>query len=238
MKILAIDTSTEACSAAISIDGECIERFEIARQRHTEFILPMVESLMEEAGFAHASTFDALAFGCGPGSFTGIRIGTGVVQGIALGAGLRVAPVSSLAAIAQGVYREHGYNNVLAGIDARMQEIYWGQYQLDQQGYMQLCLPEVVGKPDELPLPDKTDQKWVGAGSAWSAYEQALGSISQDLISSFDGNRLPHAQDIAQLALDVIAKDKLVTVENIEPVYLRNEVAWKKTASKKIEGKE
>ena len=104
MKILAIDTSTEACSTAIYIDGDSRERFEIARQRHTELILPMIESLLADSGLSSIVELDALAFARGPGSFTGIRIGTGVVQGIALGSGLPVAPVSTLAAMAQGVY--------------------------------------------------------------------------------------------------------------------------------------
>jgi tRNA threonylcarbamoyladenosine biosynthesis protein TsaB len=228
MKILAIDTSTEACSAAIVTDGEGIERFEIARQRHTELILPMVESLLAEAGMSSLSGFDVLAFGCGPGSFTGIRIGTGVIQGMALGADLPVAPVSSLAAIAQGVYREHRKKNILAAIDARMQEIYWGSYRLNAQGYMQACNEEVVGKPDELPMPQ--DDDWYGAGSAWAAYEQELAARTKGLVSGFDGSWLPHAIDIAHLACDVIDKGGLVTAENVQPVYLRNEVAWKKSS--------
>ena len=227
MKILAIDTSTEACSAAIMTDGESIERFEIARQRHTELILPMIESLLAEAGLSTITDFDALAFGCGPGSFTGIRIGTGVIQGMALGADLPVAPVSSLAAIAQGAYREQHKNNILAAIDARMQEIYWGIYRLDAQGYMQACEQEVVGKPDELPMP-QDGEDWFGAGSAWAAYELELSGRTKGRVSGFDGTCLPHARDIAHLACDVIDRGGLMTAENVQPVYLRNEVAWKK----------
>jgi tRNA threonylcarbamoyladenosine biosynthesis protein TsaB len=228
MKILAIDTSTEACSAAVYIDGDSRERFEIARQRHTELILPMIEALLAESGLNSVKDFDALAFGRGPGSFTGIRIGTGVVQGIALGTGLAVAPVSTLAAIAQGVYRVRQEKNILAAIDARMQEIYWGCYQLDEQGYMQATQAEAVGKPDELHLPEQDNTGWYGAGSAWAAYQQDLCRVSAGRLSSYDGGVLPHALDIAHLACDVISKGGLVTAEHIEPVYLRNEVAWKK----------
>jgi tRNA threonylcarbamoyladenosine biosynthesis protein TsaB len=228
MKILAIDTSTEACSVAVYIDGDSRERFEIARQRHTELILPMIESLLAESGLNSVKDFDALAFGRGPGSFTGIRIGTGVVQGIALGSGLAVAPVSTLAAIAQGVYRVRQEKNILVAIDARMQEIYWGCYQLDEQGYMQTSQAEVVGKPDELQMPEQDTTGWYGAGSAWTAYEQDLCRISAGRLSSYDGSVLPHAMDVAHLACDVINKDGLVSAEHIEPVYLRNEVAWKK----------
>ncbi len=229
MKILAIDTSTEACSVAITIDGDSRERFELARQRHTELILPMIESLLAESGLNSINDIDVLAFGRGPGSFTGIRIGTGVVQGIALGSGLSVAPVSTLAAIAQGVYRQRQETRVLAAIDARMAEIYWGCYQVNEQGYMQAVQAEVVGKPDALPLPEQDDKSWYGAGSAWAAYEHDLSCISSEYLSAYDGSVLPHATDIAHLALDSIAKGELVTAENIEPVYLRNEVAWKKT---------
>ena len=228
MKILAIDTSTEACSVAVYIDGDSRERFEIARQRHTELILPMIESLLAESGLNSVKDFDALAFGRGPGSFTGIRIGTGVVQGIALGSGLPVAPVSTLAAMAQGVYRLHQESNVLAAIDARMHEVYWGCYQLDDNGYMQAVQDEVVGKPGSLSLPEQHELNWFGAGSAWSAYTEDLRSIAGARLSAYDGSCLPHAIDVAHLAGDVINTGGLVTADNIEPVYLRNEVAWKK----------
>jgi len=225
-KILAIDTSTEACSVALAVGDEVIEQFEIARQRHTELVLPMVDAVLAEAGDTIQSV-DALAFGRGPGSFTGIRIGTGVVQGIALGADLPVAPVSSLAAIAQGIHRTLGHEKVIAAIDARMQEIYWGCYSLDDKGYMQAIQKEVVSKTDSLPVPEGQDA-WFGAGTAWSAYEDTLNRIMKDRLAGVDGSSLPHAQDIAVLAGDLINKDKLVNAENIQPVYLRNEVAWKK----------
>lgn len=224
--ILAIDTSTEACSVALLMGVEVIEQFEVARQRHTELVLPMVDVILEEAGISIASV-DVLAFGRGPGSFTGIRIGTGVVQGIALGAGLPVAPVSSLAAIAQGVYRTGGHKQVIAAIDARMQEIYWGCFQLDEKGYMQATQAEVVAKPEGLPLP--AGDNWFAAGTAWSAYEDELNSLINEKVKEYDGDYLPHAQDIATLARDVIEKGQLVSADCVEPVYLRNEVAWKKT---------
>lgn len=223
--ILAIDTSTEACSVALVMDSDVIERFEIARQRHTELVLPMIDSVLEEAGISIAS-IDVLAFGRGPGSFTGIRIGTGVVQGIALGAGLPVAPVSSLAAIAQGIYRTGGDKKVIAAIDARMQEIYWGCFQLDKKSYMQATQAEVVAKPEFLPLP--AGDNWFAAGTAWSAYENELNILTKEKVKEYDGGCLPHAQDIAILACDVIEKDQLISADCVEPVYLRNEIAWKK----------
>ncbi|NOY67824.1 MAG: tRNA (adenosine(37)-N6)-threonylcarbamoyltransferase complex dimerization subunit type 1 TsaB [Gammaproteobacteria bacterium] len=223
--ILAIDTSTEACSVALSVASEVIEQFEIARQRHTELVLPMVDKVLAEAELS-IEQIDVLAFGRGPGSFTGIRIGTGVVQGIALGAGLPVAAVSSLAAIAQGVYRTTEQKQVIAAIDARMQEIYWGCFQLDAQGYMQATQDEVVARPEQLPLPE--GDRWFAAGSAWDAYKEELTNITKEKMVAVDGAFLPHAQDVAMLARDLIDKDQLVSAEKVRPVYLRNEVAWKK----------
>ena len=224
-KILAIDTSTEACSVALAIEGEVIEQFEITKQRHTELVLPMVEAVLAEAELS-IEAVDVLAFGRGPGSFTGTRIGTGVVQGIALGADLPVAAVSSLAAIAQGIYRTTANERVIAAIDARMKEIYWGSFEIDSQGYMQATQDEVVAKPESLPLPEGNN--WYAAGTAWSAYEEALKNLTKGSVLGYDGEYLPHAQDIALLARDFKDKDLLVSAEEVRPVYLRNEVAWKK----------
>lgn len=229
MKILAIDTSTEACSAAIMLNDSIFERFEVAPQRHTGLILPMVEAVLQEAGLDHVTELDALALGRGPGSFTGIRIGTGVVQGIALASGLEVAPVSTLAALAQQAYRRTGHQQVLAAIDARMGEIYWGAYELSAEGYMHACQAEMVGKPENLIIPARSDQ-WYGVGSAWSAYQTELNKVCMNQILDYQGDYLPHAQDVAYLAQEIINKSECVTAENIQPVYLRNEVAWKKTS--------
>jgi len=225
MKILALDTSTEACSAALCVDGECIERFEVVKQSHTDRILPMIEEVLSEGEVA-INDIDYLAFGRGPGSFTGIRIGTGVVQGIALGADLLVAEVSTLAGIAQGVYREHGHTHVMAAIDARMEEIYWGCYQLNDLGYMELDGEEVVARSNDILLPQGSS--WYGAGSAWSAYGDELKQHAKGLCSDIDGACLPHAQDIAKLAISKIEQGEVVSAESVRPVYLRNQVAWKK----------
>ena len=122
MKLLAIDTSEDACSAALCVGDEILERFEIAPRRHTELILPMMDGLLKEAGLSLRG-LDALAFARGPGSFTGVRIATAIVQGVALGAGLAVVPVSSLQALAQGARRVHGAGQVLSALDARMREV-------------------------------------------------------------------------------------------------------------------
>ncbi|HDP89812.1 MAG TPA: tRNA (adenosine(37)-N6)-threonylcarbamoyltransferase complex dimerization subunit type 1 TsaB, partial [Thioalkalivibrio sp.] len=152
MKILAIDTATDACSAALFLDGEVTSRFELAPRRHTELILPMVGSLLEEAGLA-VTDLDAVAFGRGPGAFTGLRIAAGVAQGLALGADLPVIPVSTLATMAQQVMDEAGAEAVAAALDARMGEVYWGCYRRDAEGVAEPVGPETVCAPQAVPVP-------------------------------------------------------------------------------------
>jgi len=161
MKILALETATEACSAALNIDGEIRERFEIAPRGHSELILPMLESLLAEADIPLGQV-DALAFGRGPGAFTGVRIGVGVAQGVAFGAELPVLPVSTLAALAQAT----DAGQVLAALDARMDEVYWGRYRRDERGLMRLQGEECVAAPEATPLAQGED--WLGAGSEGS----------------------------------------------------------------------
>ncbi|NNJ83882.1 MAG: tRNA (adenosine(37)-N6)-threonylcarbamoyltransferase complex dimerization subunit type 1 TsaB, partial [Gammaproteobacteria bacterium] len=130
MKILAIDTATDACSVSLHMDGQYRDSHEIAPRKHAEILLPRIEALLSAAALSPRD-LDALAFGRGPGAFTGVRIATGVIQGLAFGADLPVVPISSLHALAQGAWRERGEKNILAAFDARMGEVYWGAYQLD-----------------------------------------------------------------------------------------------------------
>ena len=137
MKLLAIDTATEGCSAALVNDQQLLTRMEVQPRKHAELILPMLDELLSEAGLA-ISQLDALAFGRGPGAFTGVRIATGVIQGIAFGADLPVVPVSTLRALAQRAFQEYQHANVLTAFDARMDEVYWASYQLAENGLMRL----------------------------------------------------------------------------------------------------
>ena len=225
MNILAIDTATEACSAALLIHGDVREQFVVAPRKHSELILPMAEALLAEAGIT-LRQLDALAFGRGPGSFTGIRIATGVIQGIALGTGLPVVPVSTLAAIAQGVYRERGSERVIAAIDARMGEIYWGCFRLNNEKCMESVTGEGIYKPDSIPVPEIA--AWAAAGSAWNTYAVELEKLITYPLSHVDGEYLPHAQDIAQLAAYGYQQGLAVPGEQAQPVYLRDQVAWKR----------
>ena len=221
MKLLAIDTATDACSAALSIDGEVRERFEIAPRAHTELILPMIDELLAEAGLA-VGQLDAMAFGRGPGAFTGVRIAVGVTQGIAFGAELPVVPVSTLAAVAQGLNAD----KVLVALDARMDEVYWGAYQRNGTGLVELLDEELVSPPDAVPLPN--GDGWLGAGAGWLAYEAALVARCGRQVSAKQDDCFPHARDVAVLGCAGFTAGKAVDAEHALPVYLRDKVTWKK----------
>jgi tRNA threonylcarbamoyladenosine biosynthesis protein TsaB len=175
MNLLAIDTSGDSCSAALYWSGRVEQRLELAPRRHGELILAMMDGLLESAGIA-LGALGTIAFGRGPGSFTGVRIACAVAQGAAFGAGLPTVPVSTLAAIAQGVHRRDGGRRLLVALDARMGEVYWGAFNIAQDGIARPCGPELVCPPGEVPVPD--GQGWRGVGSGWGAYAQALGSVS------------------------------------------------------------
>ena len=224
MKLLAIDTSEDACSAALCVGDEILERFEIAPRRHSELILPMMDDLLAEAGLSLGG-LDALAFARGPGSFTGVRIATSIIQGVALGADLAVVPVSSLQALAQGARRVHGAGQVLSALDARMREVYWGAYRADDAGIMTVVVNEAVCAPGEVTVPEGSG--WFGAGSAWGAYADVL-SARCGISTPHDSDARVHAQDVGQVAKSVFAEGGAVAAEQALPVYLRDEVAWAK----------
>ncbi len=221
MKILALETATEACSAALNIDGEIRERFEIAPRGHSASILPMLESLLAEADISLRQV-DALAFGRGPGAFTGVRIGVGVAQGVAFGADLPVLPVSTLAALAQAT----NAGQVLAALDARMDEVYWGQYRRDESGLMRLQGEECVAAPEATPAVQ--GEGWLGAGSGWGAYAGSLRARHAAQLDAVAADALPRASAVSQLAVAAFGAGEAVGAEQALPVYLRDKVTWKK----------
>ena len=151
MKILALDTSTEACSAALLIDGEITSQYQLAPREHSRLILKIIDKLLSDAKVS-VSSLDAIAFGRGPGSFMGLRIAAGVVQGIAFAHDIPVIPISTLKAIAQRAYEQTNIENVLVAIDARMDEVYWGAYSLVNQQWI-TDGEECVISPDKIQLP-------------------------------------------------------------------------------------
>lgn len=228
MKILAIETATEACSAALLIDDEVVDRFQIAPREHGHLILPMVDELMAEAGLT-LSQLDALAFGRGPGSFTGVRMATGVIQGLAFAADLPVAPVSTLAALAQQAVIQHPQQTIYAALDARMGEVYWCQYVV-QEGILLACSEEVVIPPDAVRVEQGHDA--IGIGHGWRTYTKELAeAVSAEKLTLWVDS-LPRAKEVAQLAVNIVLNGKTVAAENALPVYLRDNVAKKKAQQK------
>lgn len=221
MNILALDTATEACSVAMHVDGRIIERFEIAGRSHTERLMPMLQALMAEAGLAFAQ-LDGIACGVGPGSFAGVRIGVGFVKGLALALDRPVVGVSSLPALALGAQRA-GAGPVLAAIDARMNEVYWGAYRVGADGLPQALLPEAVCAPAEVPRAEAGD--WAAVGTGWGAYAEALRQAAGVAPQHVDAEALPHAGDILRLALPAFRAGQGGSADALAPVYLRNKVA-------------
>ena len=218
MKILALDASTEACSAALYLEGEIHERYEVAPRQHTHLLLPMVDSLLQTAELSLAD-LDLLAFDRGPGSFTGIRVTMSVLQGLAFAAELPVLPVSSLAALAQAAWRERNAECVLSLIDARMEELYWGYYQY-RAGRMQLLGEEQVTRLEAVERLSLENCQLTGSGV--SAYAGALQKMDFGTLIEEESLRYPRARYIAELAAATPAQ--AVPVEQAQPVYLRNKV--------------
>ena len=218
-KILALDLSTAACSVAIAVNDEIYEQHQIVAQQHAQLILPIIQSLLAEADLALAQ-LDAIAFGCGPGSFTGLRLAAGVTQGLAFGADLPVIPISSLQVLAQTAYRELHVTQVISALDARMQEVYWGAYQFDDN-LMIAVIPDSLCQPANVSMPEIGN--WVGVGDAWLTYE-LLGSKSNNIGPEV----YPHARDLLTLATAAWAANKVVAPEQALPVYLRAKTTWSK----------
>jgi len=221
-RILAIETATAACSAALAIGDEVLERYALAPRQHATLILPMIESLLLEAGLAVAQ-LDAIAFGRGPGSFTGVRIAASVVQGIAFAAVRPVVPVSTLAALALGAQRESGGTAILAALDARRDEVYWGGYVVAGSGQLLLQGEEVVAAPAAVGVPEAGS--WIAAGSGWDAYGACLMSRLGECVVRVLPDLEPRAADVARLAVAAFEQGHSVSPEQAIPVYLRNNVA-------------
>jgi tRNA threonylcarbamoyladenosine biosynthesis protein TsaB len=223
MKILAIDSATEACSAALLIQETVAERFEVPGRGHAARLLPMADELLREAGL-EARDLDAIAFGRGPGAFTGLRIAAGLAQGLAAGSRLPVLPVSNLAAVAAAAARIKGATLVLACMDARMGQVYWGAYDCTGSapvavGSEHLAIPEAVVPPGAA--------AWFGAGHGFSAHPGLATRLGASL-SCVDASILPRAADIARIAAVDLAAGKGLAAAQGLPVYLRDDVVHRR----------
>ncbi|HEX7048361.1 MAG TPA: tRNA (adenosine(37)-N6)-threonylcarbamoyltransferase complex dimerization subunit type 1 TsaB [Gammaproteobacteria bacterium] len=221
MNLLAFELSTEHCSVALLVDGE-LQQLAEKGNRPSRRILAMADELLAEAGL-RATEMDAIAFGRGPGAFTGLRIAAGVAQGLAFGAELPVVPVSSLAALAQRAAEDRDAAQIVAVLDARMNEIYSGSFRLAANGLVQAAGDEQLLPPAALEIP--ADGEWIGAGPGWAAYP----ALANKLPAVFP-EIVPDAAAIARLAAVAFASDGGVDAAHAMPVYLRDTVAWKKTA--------
>ncbi len=223
MKLLAIETATESCSAALLLNDEVFSINEVAPRRHNEIILSMCERVLAQ-GQTSLSQLDAIAFGRGPGAFTGLRLAASVTQGIALGQDLPVVPVSSLASLAQQAFEKHEKTQVLSCIDARMQEIYYGYYRVSDLQIVELVGDEHVDSPNIMKI--KVSGDYYGAGSGWASYAQVL----QEKIGatlSYDASLFPQAESVAKLAKVYFEQGKSVSAVDALPVYLRDNIAEK-----------
>ncbi|NVD75021.1 tRNA (adenosine(37)-N6)-threonylcarbamoyltransferase complex dimerization subunit type 1 TsaB [Duganella sp. BJB1802] len=212
--ILAIETSSELASVALLRGGSVISRVSSGVRTHSQSVLPMIQELLAEAGIA-LKDCDAIAFGSGPGSFTGVRTACGIAQGLAFGGNLPVVPVVTLDAMALACHQRHGAAEVLAVLDARMGEVYWAQYRFADGAAPVPVLPPALSAPEAV----RPQGAPVACGNGLSAYAEAFagGGFAEVM---------PHAEQVAQLAAIALAAGRTVTAAEAQPLYLRNKIAY------------
>lgn len=230
MKLLALDTSSLACSVALQFDGVLLERHTEQAREHTRLLLPMIRSVLDEAG-VELGSLDAIVLGNGPGSFIGMRIAASVAQGLAYAAELNIVPVSSLAAIAAQVFAEHDAAEVVVTQDAHMHEVYLGNFGRDAAGlpvalfaerlHAQVAIAELDAPVDGIRL---------AAGAGWHRYPELL-AANRDRIDRVVAAAHPHARFLLGIAADALAKGQSLPPAQLVPAYLRHEVAQQPTAS-------
>jgi tRNA threonylcarbamoyladenosine biosynthesis protein TsaB len=231
--ILAIETSSELASCALLHGDQVLSRSSSGVRTHSQSVLPMIQELLAEAGIA-LKDCDAIAFGAGPGSFTGVRTACGISQGLAFGADLPVVPVVTLDAMALACHQKHGAQRVLTVLDARMDEVYWAQYEFDDG------MPRAVSAP-QLSAPAAVAPQGAATpcGNGFAAYAEAF--TGKDFAEGAHTDVMPHAVQIAQLARVAFAAGRSVSAAEAQPLYLRNKVAYtqaerREMAAAKAEG--
>jgi len=219
MKLLAFETATEACSVALYLDGEVLERFEVAPRLHAEYALPWAEDLLAQAGIQRAQ-LDAIAISRGPGAFTGVRLAIALAQGIALALDRPVVALSTLQVLGARAPGEW----VLAAIDARMGEVYSAAFQRTG-GVLTAIGAETVLAPAQVRLPEAGSAHWQGVGTGFAAGGGVLAAALGTRLAGVDAGALPRAADLARLAAAAHARGEAVAADRVEPAYLRNQVA-------------
>lgn len=219
MRLLAVETGTDQCSVALCDGNKLVTRCDQRARVHAKRVLAMSDECLQEAGCAVADV-DAIVFGRGPGSFTGLRIAASVAHGLALGAALPVIPISSLAGHAAAAWRSHDVDKVAVAVDARMAECYWGCYRV-RDGVPLLCGVETIGCPADLPELDGS--RWFGTGTGWERYPELGSRHAQEMIG-IDATLLPEARDLIASAKLSYDQGKFMAPEEALPVYLRERV--------------
>lgn len=216
--ILAIETSSELASVALLRGESVISRVSSGVRTHSQSVLPMIQELLAEAGIA-LKDCDAIAFGSGPGSFTGVRTACGIAQGLAFGGNLPVVPVVTLDAMALACHQRHSAAEVLAVLDARMGEVYWAQYRFEDGAAPVPVLPPALSAPEAV----QPQGAPVACGNGLSAYAEAFAGGG---LAGMMSEVMPHAEQVAQLAAIALAAGQTVTAAEAQPLYLRNKIAY------------
>jgi tRNA threonylcarbamoyladenosine biosynthesis protein TsaB len=226
MKILALDASTEFLSLAVTT-GEKVYRYDqLAGQAASQLILPQIQILLDLAQLA-LTDLDGIAFGAGPGSFTGVRVACGVAQGLAYGAGIPLVGINVLMALAQA----SGAERVIAASDARMKEVYHAVYEKDELGWQEV---HAAGVYKPIDVPDVDGMDWVGVGTAWKVYADVLGHRYESKVTNTLPEMTPKAEAILELAKPVFEAGQAVSASEARPIYIRNRVAL--TAKEREQG--
>lgn len=222
MKLLAIDTSSNACSVALQVENDVIEKHVVEPRAHTRILVPMISQLLADGGVA-LSELDAIVLGNGPGSFIGMRIGSSVVQGMCFGAGILVVPVSSLAAVAVEAFAEYPCEHVVVAQDAHMNEVYIGRFKKDGNG-----LPVPHGDESIVPVGEipATAPTYAAAGAAWELYPELLKANDRN-IDTLLPILVPRAKHLLAPGRHALDKGGAISPDALIPAYLRNKVAEK-----------
>ena len=232
MNILALESSTESCSAALWRDGRIDAREADAGQRNSEVLLPMVDALLAAQGVLRTD-LDGIAFGAGPGAFTGVRVACGVAQGIAFGLKLPVAGVITLQALAEAAQA----SRVVCCLDARMGEIYHAAYEKHDDDWREICAPSLCTAET---APELSGEGWQGCGSGFAAFGEALSKRYGSQLSGITDGIAPHAREVAAIAARLFARGEMVDAEHAAPLYVRNKVALstnERAQAKPLEGR-
>lgn len=221
MNLLALDASTEALSVALQFNGNVFSFFEVCPQQHSQKILPTVDSLLKEAGCS-LKDLDGIVFGRGPGSFTGVRIGVSIAQGLAFASNLTLVGVSTLQAMAQQAIEENIVTEVIAGIDARMDEIYFCEYRKDENGIAIEAYNEGVIRPEFM---NTQQQNSMAVGTAWQTYPNVLDDKN---VSISEAILYPDARFMLPIGIAAFEQGLAVAPADAQPHYVRDTVTWKK----------